>query len=98
MLEAQSGNTESEAETGHRACRRATFSEPSYQLNPWIFLAFCCLLLHEADSAAILPASMPYEADSAAILPFMLPYEADSDALLQYFSPYEADRAAISPL
>ena len=59
------------------------------------FLAFCYILLYEADSAAILPFNLPYEADSAAILPFMLLYEADSDAMLHDFLLYEADHAAI---
>ena len=71
------------------------FSKPPLSSFPLVFLAFSCILLHEADSAAIPPASMPYEADSAAILPFMLLYGADSDALLQYFWSYEADHAAI---
>ena len=66
-----------------------------WQLNPLIFFAFCNILLHEADSAAILPFNLPYEADSAAILPFMLLYEADSDAIFHDFLPYEADHAAI---
>ena len=66
-----------------------------WQLNPLIFLAFCYISLPGADSAAVLPFSMPYEADSAAILPFMLLYEADSDAMLHDFLPYEADHAAI---
>ena len=57
----------------------------AWQLNPLMFLAFCFILLYEADSAAILPSSLPYEADSAAILPFMLLYEADSDAMLHDF-------------
>ena len=60
-----------------------------------IFLAFCNSLLHEADSASVLPFNLTYEADSAAILPFMLLYEADSDAMLHDFLPYEADHAAI---
>ena len=56
-----------------------------WQLNPLLFLAFSCILLHGADSASSLPFSMPHEADSAAILPFMLLYEADYDAMLHYF-------------
>ena len=59
------------------------------------FLAFFDILLHEADSAALLLFHVPYEADSAAILPFMLLYEADSDAMLRYFLPYEADHASV---
>ena len=66
-----------------------------WQLNPLMFLAFCCILLYEADSAAILPFNLLYEADSAAILPFMLLYETDSDAMLHDFLPYDADHAAI---
>ena len=65
-----------------------------WQLNPLIFLAFCCNSLHGADPAAIMPASMPYQADFAAILPANMRYEADSDAMLHDFF-YEADHAAI---
>ena len=76
-----------------------TSSDPQHtsfwQLNPLLFLAFGYLLLHYADSASVLPFSMPHEADSAAILPFMLLYEADSDAMLPYFLLYETDHAAI---
>ena len=74
-----------------RHLRRASF----WQLNPLSFLPFCYILVPGADSAAVLPFSMPYEADSAAILPFMLLYEADSDAMLHDFLPYESDHAAI---
>ena len=74
---------------GHRAFRRANPGQPLqslfWQLKPLIFLAFCNILLHEADSAAILPFNLPYEADSAAILPFMLLSGADSDAMLHDF-------------
>ena len=74
----------------------ANLEKPSFwELHPLIFLTFCCILLHGADSASVLPFSMPYEADSAAILCFMLLYEADSDAMLQYFLLYGADHAAI---
>ena len=84
---------------GHRfALLFLCFADPLLPAFRLISLAFCCILLHEADSAASLPASMPYEADSDAILPFMLLYDADSGALLQYFSPYEADHAAILPI
>ena len=81
---------------GHRAFRRAESGQPF----PTLLLAakcidFLCILLHEADSAAILPFNLPYEADSAAIWPFVLLYEADSDAILHDFLPYEADHSAI---
>ena len=76
---------------GHSNLLQASF----WQLNPWFFLAFCSISLHGADSASVLPFSVPHEADSAAILPFMLLYEADSDAMLHDFLPYEADSDAI---
>ena len=62
---------------------------------PCVFLAFCYILLHGADSAAILPFNMPYEADSAAILTANMPYEAGSAAIVPANMPYEADLAAI---
>ena len=90
---------------GHRAFRRAesgltpasSFQPSFYQLNPLTFLAFYNILLHEADSAAILPFNLPYEANAAAILPFMLLYEADSDAMLPDFLLYRAIYAVILP-
>ena len=58
------------------------FSEPPVSS---IFLAFCCLLLYEADSDTLLLRILLYEADVAPFLLLILLYEADSAAILFVF-------------
>ena len=58
-----------------------------------IVIAFCCILMYEADSDAILLRILLYDADFAPFLLLILLSEADSAAILLHILLYEADVA-----
>ena len=85
-----------------RGFRRAelflSFAKPIFAAFCFVLLAFCYILLYEADFDAILVPFLLYEAYVAPFLPLILPYEADFDAILLLILLYEADFAPFLPL